>query len=317
MRSTIFSTTVSPLLRRVLAVSVLGLGLAGLGCAGNTADPSEAAAAAPVAAAAAAPAAARSVQSVRAAGPGGFFLHAVDSVELRPDQTQTVANLRATLAAQTAPVQAARAALGAEVAQQVRSGTLDSSRTQPLADKLAAAFAATRPAVQQAVQQLHDTLDATQRQALVDALAAKREARGDHAARRAKMHAHMDKIAAELNLTEEQRTAIHDQMRAAFQEHKGSMRAEHGQMKGRMEAISAAFASDTFDAAALGVGEHGGAGAGHFQGRHAAFLAAAVPVLTPAQRNILATKIQDRMQAAVPAPVDAEEATEAAATVEE
>ena len=303
MRSTIFSTTVSPLFHRVLAVSALGLCLVGVTACGSTVDPSETAAA-PAAAA-------QAVPSVRAAGPGGALLTAVDAVSVRADQKVVVDNLRATLTVQPAPVRAARAALGAEIAQQVRSGVIDHTRTQSLVDQLTAAIAANGPAVQQAVQQLHDTLDASQRQALVAAL----PARGDHAAhgaRRAEMKGHMDKIAAELNLTDEQRTAIHDQMRAAFAAHKDSMRGDHGQMKGRMEAIATAFTSDTFDAKALGVGEHAAAMMSHFGGMHGAFLDVAVPLLTPAQRAVLATKIQSRMAAAEPA-----EASEAVEAVEE
>jgi LTXXQ motif family protein len=314
MRSTMFSTTVSPLLRRVLAVSVLGIGVLGLtACAvGSTAEPSETAAAP-----AAAPAAAQSVQSLHAAGPGGFFLNAVNSVDLRADQTATVANLRATLAAQTAPVQAAHAALRAELAQQVRSGVLDSTRTQPLLDNVTAAITATRPAVQQAVQQLHDTLDADQRQALVDALPTRGNHEG-HVARRAQMKARMDKIATELSLTDDQRTAIHDQMRAAFEAHKDTFKGNHSQMKDRFTALTTSFTTDTFDATALGVGEHGAAMANHFGGMHGAFLAAAVPVLTATQRNILATKILSRTQAiATTAKTAAVEPSEAVDAVEE
>jgi Spy/CpxP family protein refolding chaperone len=304
MRTIISSTTVSPLLRRILAVSALGFCLAGVAGCGSTVDPSETAASAEGTPAPAA----QAVATVRTRSPGGFFLNAIDTASLRPDQKVTIDNLRASLTTQFAPVRAARAKLGAELAQQVRSGTLDHARTDALLAQVQAAAAATKPAVQLAVQQVHDTLDATQRQALVDSL----PARGDHAGHRAAMKAHMDKVAAELSLTDDQRTAIHAAMKAAFVARGETMKADHTQMKARMQAITTAFASDTFDAVALGVGEHGGAMANHFGGMHGAFLDAAVPLLTSAQRAILATKIQNRSQAAATTvePAEADEAAE-------
>ena len=112
------------------------------------------------------------------------------------------------------------------------------------------------------------------------------------------MKGHMDQLAAELSLTGDQRTAIHAQMTATFAAHADATRADHAPMKARMETLATAFASDTFDAKALGVGEHFGDAAKHFAGMHGAFLDVAVPLLTPAQRAILATKIQERTQTA-------------------
>jgi Spy/CpxP family protein refolding chaperone len=308
MRTIIFTATVSPFLR-LAVVSALSIGLAS--CVGRAPDPSESTAA-PTAAATAA---VQASQSVRTHGPAARFLNAVDTIDLRADQVRKVAAIRATLAEQTTAGRAARSALAAEIAQQVRTGVLDDTRTQPLRDQIKTAMTATRPAVQQAIQQLHDLLDASQRQALVDALPshADHADHADHGARRAQMKARMDKIAAELSLTEEQRTTIHDQMRAAFagHEHKDGMRGNHEQWKGRGDALKAAFVSETFDATALGAGDHAGRMAHRFGKMRRAFLAAAVPVLTPAQRNILASKIQNRMQANAPADVENVEVVDA------
>jgi hypothetical protein len=64
-----------------------------------------------------------------------------------------------------------------------------------------------------------------------------------------------------------------------------------------MEAIATAFKSDTFDAKALDVGAHGADGAKFLMGMHGLFLETALPVLTPAQREILASKIEQRAEA--------------------
>jgi hypothetical protein len=271
----------TPFTRSILAVAVLGLAA---GC-GSTVDPS---------ATAASPGQGTEAVQARVAGPGGFFVNQVDKLDLRADQTTTVSGIRAQLQAATAPVRTARAALGAEVAREVRAGTLDASKIQPLADQVATAHAATKPAIQAAVQQIHDTLDATQRQALVASMHAQREQFHARGAGRE----HMQRIAAELGLSDDQVATIRASMKEAFTARGEAMRAEHGQMKGRMEAIATAFQSDTFDARALDVGEHMGAGAAHFVGMRQAFLKAAVPVLTAAQREALATKIEARTQVA-------------------
>jgi hypothetical protein len=274
-------TVFSPFVRGILVACALGLGVTGCG---STTDQAEVAAAPE--------SAASSALTAQAAGPGGFFLKAVDSLTLRADQQQAVTAIRANLYAQNAPARAARAKLGAEVIRQVRAGAIDHSLLQPLADQVAAAAGATKPAFQQAVQQLHDTLDASQRAELVATLRARAtEARGN-----GEMKGHMARMKADLALTDEQSNAIHAQMHRAFAGRGEEGHADHLQMKARMETLAAAFQSDTFDAKALDVGEHGAGGAQRMMGMAGGFLDAAVPVLTPAQREVLVTKIQAHTQ---------------------
>jgi Spy/CpxP family protein refolding chaperone len=276
-------------LRRVLAVSALGMGLCGAFGCGASADPSEASAATPAVAVAPAPAA----QAEH--GPGGFVMKAVNALNLPADQQQKVDAIRANLQAQAAPVRAARAALGTELASQVRAGQIDHARLQPLADQVRAAGAAMRPAVQSAMQQIHDTLDTSQRQTLAASFRDRAE-NSTGAAHHGKWRGHWRKMAADLNLTEAQRSTIHAAMHSAFAEKRASAPAEHGQRMTRLENLADAFEADTFDATVLGAPPQAGAMAGHFA-RMGAFLDAAVPVLTPAQREILASKIQAHTQA--------------------
>ena len=290
MISTILST---PFTRSLLAFAVLGLVGMPAGC-GSTVDPS---------ATAASPGQTAQAAQARFAGPGGFFLNQVDKLDLRADQTTTVAGIRTSLQAAAAPVRTARAALGVELAKEVRAGTLDESRIQPLVEKVTAAHVATRPAMQAAVQQIHDTLDATQRQALVAAMRAK----GEQGHARGAMKGRMERIAAELGLSDDQVATIRASMKAAFVARGDTMRAEHGQMKARMETLASAFEGEAFDARALDVGEHIGAGVAHVAGIHQAFLNAAVPVLTAAQREALATKIEARTHVADAVDADEDE----------
>lgn len=177
-----------PFTRTLLAVVALGLAA---GC-GSTVDASQGAAAEGQAQAA-------KVGEARLAGPAGFFLSQAEKLDLSADQAQKVASIRSSLETANAPVREARAALGAELARQVRAGTLDASRTQPLVDKLAAAHAATRPVMQTAMQQIHDTLDATQRTALISSM---REQHQQFRAAKSERGHRMDRIAAELGLSE-------------------------------------------------------------------------------------------------------------------
>lgn len=277
------TTVFSPFVRGILVACAIGLGVAGCSTA---VDPSGNAATADTIAA--------SALSVQSPGAGGFFLHAVDSLTLRADQQQKLTAIRAQLQQQTAPVREARAKLATEVARQVRAGAIDHDVLRPLADQVAAAAGATKPAVQQAVQQIHDMLDASQRTALVTSLRAK-AAQGKN---RGEMKQHLDQVATDLALTDDQRNTIHASLRSAFAAHREAAASDHVQMKARMETLAAAFESESFDAKALDVGSHGGAQALHVMGMHGAFLDAAVPVLTPAQREVLVAKIQAHMQTA-------------------
>jgi Spy/CpxP family protein refolding chaperone len=282
--------TQSSLNNRIFAVTAVGLGLLAAAC-GSTPDATTPTAADQAAQAAPAPAA---QATQRRAGMGVPFLRAVDGLtNLSADQQQKIAGLRATLQQQAAPVVAARAKLGAEIASEVRAGKIDETRIQPLVDQVSAARAATQPARQQALNTLHDTLDASQRQALVDGMPAR--AAGWHG--KGKMKEHMEKLAAELGLTDAQRDTIRATLKAERgegAEHSHEHR-DHAEGKGRMQARAAAFVADKFDAASLDVGARPDM-AKHFSKRMTRFLEAAVPVLTADQREALASKIASRTQ---------------------
>jgi Spy/CpxP family protein refolding chaperone len=276
----------SSLFNTILAVSAVGLGLLAAAC-GSTPDTTTTAAAADKAAVA--------PQAQAAAmhpGAGVPFLRAVDTLtDLRPEQTQAINGIRASLQQQAAPVMAARAKLGAELASEVRAGKIDETRVQPLVDQISAAHTASVPAIQQAMNTLHDTLDPSQRQALVAGVQAKAgEWHG-----KGRMKERMQKMADELGLTEAQRESIKATLHAERGEHQGEGRAAHPEGREHMQALATAFVADKFDAASLNVGAHQDM-AKHFSKRMTRFLEAAVPVLTAEQRSTLASKIEARTQ---------------------
>jgi Spy/CpxP family protein refolding chaperone len=266
--------------RRALQVTAIAAALLGAAACSNKVDPTETTAAPDKAA------------QPQTGGPMGALLDAAATLNLRADQRATVDAARARLQDATAPVREARAKLAAEVAQEVRAGQIDKAKIEPLADQVTAAVAATKPVVQDTVQKLHDTLDASQRTALVASMRERASQRGH-----GEMRDHMQQVAEELGLTDAQRASIREQVKQAFAARSETARAERGQMKTRMETLATAFQGEAFDAKALDVGVHGAEGAKRLMGFHGVFLDAAVPVLTPAQREILATKIQQRAQA--------------------
>jgi Spy/CpxP family protein refolding chaperone len=268
--------------RRALLVTVMGAAFVGAAACNSKVDPTEATATPDKAA-----------QPQHAGGHMGAILDAVSALSLRADQQATVDAARGRLQAATAPVREARAKLAAEIAQEVRLGQIDKAKIQPLSDQVAAAVDATKPVVQETVQKLHDTLDASQRTALVASLRERAAQRMGHG----EMRDHMQQMAEELGLTDAQRASIREQVKQTFAARAEAARAERGQMKTRMETLAAAFEGEAFDAKALDVGVHGADGAKRMMGFHGVFLDAALPVLTPAQREILATKIQQKAQA--------------------
>ncbi len=216
------------------------------------------------------------------------------SVAVRADQKTKLAAVRSTLDASLAPIRAAHAELDEALAKSLEAGAVDTAAIDAAQAKLEAAEKAAVPAIQQAANDLHATLDATQRAALVDAMRAQfhdkmKDHKGGH-------REHLEKIANELGLTDAQRDAIKSAMHAKFGEmHKDGDHEKWGEMRTRMQAQVDAFKSDTYDAKALGVGEHPMMGGkGPFAARGRALVEVSIPVLTPAQRTQLAAKLRER-----------------------
>lgn len=228
--------------------------------------------------------------------PGAVLASALGHVALRADQQSSVDKVKADLDGQAAPVREAKAKLGAALADQVRAGKVDRAALGPLVDGLVDAVTQTKPAFQQALNDLHGTLDAKQRVALVDAVKDEmKEMRGNggHDG-----HARFEKMAKDLALTEAQIDTIKAQVKTEIAGNFAAHRGERGAMKAKMEKVGEAFASDSFDAKALDVGDGGATFARRRSEMIEAVIEAAVPVLTPAQRGLLADQIKARSQGA-------------------
>ena len=185
-------------------------------------------------------------------------------------------------------------AMLADVAAGVRAGRLDEVRLLAKLDAASPRVDRTA-ALAQALDTLHATLTADQRRALVDQIAKHMEEHAqEHGARHGGPDAMLEHLLGGIELTGDQRASIDAIVANASKESdqslsSASMEAVHKDLAARLQS----FASDRFDAA----GFAGAMAASpldlhtHVQ-RALHVLGQILPVLTPAQREALATRIE-------------------------
>ncbi len=252
------------------------LGALSLACGGSVAD-------------------AASVQSAASTAPVGASTHgpvkvvgaALGTVALRPDQRTELEQLAAAAEARHETMRGARQDLMGAIAAQVEAGKIDRAMLQPKMDATAKAFEAVRPGDAAALERMHTILDTSQREKFVDALEAQfKSKRGEHNPRSA-----MQAWATELKLTDAQRDQIKALLKAEF--HKGSdgHHGDHGDHAkgGHGGKVLEAFKSDHFVASEV---MPDGAKAQQASARFLGMAEAIVPLLTPEQRTIAATKLR-------------------------
>ena len=262
---------------------VLGLAVAGCSGAvapeggGTVATANEAATKAPVAQA--------------AHGPVKLLGDALGEVALTPVQRTEIERLAADAEARHAPIAAARQAVVETLAAQIEKGQIDRAALQAKMDAVAAAWEAARPADRAALERLHYLLDSDQRSALVDALEARIHGHMHDGAR--SPHGRMEEWATALELTDDQRSQIHDAVVAQFkaQWHSGNAARFHEGMEKGKHALES-FKEDRFVldevAPPADAQEHARAMGGAMIG----IVEAVVPLLTPRQRTLAAQKLR-------------------------
>jgi Spy/CpxP family protein refolding chaperone len=277
--------------RRLAAASVLGLvALGAAGCNARSGEPVQASAET----AAAEPAAA-----VRSTSLRGAISSSLAEIQVRPEQQAAVDRLRASLGTKPAAVRAAHEKLGNALTDAVLAGKVDAARMAPLIDGLAAAVDAAKPIFQAEANELHATLDAAQRTALIQATRAHFKGMWHHAEKRGEdsMIGPVGEIARKLALTDDQIETIRAAAKSAMGESFHAKREERQQMRAHLDAIGEAFESETFDAKALDVGADGAEMARERVERVVTLVGIALPVLTADQRAKLAEHIQDHVAA--------------------
>jgi Spy/CpxP family protein refolding chaperone len=217
-------------------------------------------------------------------------------IDLTDDQRASVEKIKTDLAAKLGPVRAAGTDLANALADGVAAGKVDRAKADKAIEKLATAAKGVHDAVADAMNQLHNTLNAQQRATLVDKLSAHwekwKEAQGqDEQDQTQNRNGHLLALVRDLGLSQDQaqkiKTSFKAMMKASPQE------TAHKEVQDHLKAFGTAFKADTFDAKKLTTATPAN---GHIARwgatRMARFLEAAAPVLTPDQRTKLADQIR-------------------------
>ncbi len=253
-----------------------------------------------------------------AKGPAKWMAEAFADVPLHADQRAEIEQMFTDAMVRHEPVKKARADLALAVAAQVDAGAIDKTALQPKIDAVGTEMSKVQDADIAAVERLHAILDATQRTALVDAVEVKFLGRAaarvgvaqlgpqhidsDHAGPPSRGGT-MKQWADDLKLTDEQRAQITEKMHTQFAalavpaEHDGPGghgERHFGEMKEHLEKLKAAFESEHFVVTELMPKKDMNERAQKWSGHIIDMVSAALPVLTPEQRILAATKIRER-----------------------
>jgi Spy/CpxP family protein refolding chaperone len=287
-----------------VSLSVLAVGsLAMTGCGGSVEQPQTQASAvtkAPIA--------------PQTHGVVKVFGDALGEVALRPDQRTELEKLAVAAEQRHLAMADGKKDLMLAVADQLEKGSIDRAALQPKIDRIIADLEKGRPEDTASLARMHAILDSEQRNAFADALEAKFKGKhggwkhggGDkgkdgpkgEAGERAGgadqggaggMHGLMQ-LAADLRLTDDQKSQIKDALKAGHEGH--SFREMHERMSEGKKVLES-FRSDTFDAnvatpAPEKLRERAAIGTSRALGVAEKIL----PILTPDQRKIAAEKLR-------------------------
>jgi Spy/CpxP family protein refolding chaperone len=186
------------------------------------------------------------------------------------------------------PVRQADAQLLTALAQQVEQAAINRAALTPSVTARENAALAARTVDLDTVQKLHDLLTPAQRGQLVDGIEAHFQG---HAGKGERGHGdRLGMIAKKLGLTDQQKAQIAANFRAERQAEGDS--GQHPDFRGAGRAWLEAFRGDTFNASASA--PNGTQMMERRANKMEDLLAAAVPVLTPAQRAELASHLRAR-----------------------
>jgi Spy/CpxP family protein refolding chaperone len=229
---------------------------------------------------------------------GGLMGEALRLDSLTPSQKTAIEGLVSARRSAEVPVRQADAVVLTQLAQQVDQAAIDPSALAPAVQARDSAAAAARAVDKDTLQRLHDTLTPAQRAQIVDDIEARfaqrapggrhhKDAGAPGAEEGKGHHGPLGHLAKRLGLTPDQEQQIAARLQAERQAAGGAH--PQGDRKGEGKAWLESFRGDAFTAAgpAEGMGARGGE---HLE----RLLAAAVPVLTPAQRAQLSSDLRAR-----------------------
>ena len=131
-------------------------------------------------------------------------------------------------------------------------GKLDAEKAEEQKALLASVIVEAKASFADAINGVHDTLDSSQRFALVQAL---KEQHEGHAREGGPKHG-LAKLAYAVGLTEAQQTAIADSLQQGLDELVPQRKARREAWETKMKAMGEAFVTDDFDAADFDMADH-------------------------------------------------------------
>ncbi len=235
-------------------------------------------------------------------GGGSFLVYEAlhEDIGLSPQQRSTISAL-AVKSSETPPP-AADTAKRAALAKEIRVGKIDPATVRADQQAMLAAMKQHQGAAATNVSQLHDALTKDQRAKLVGAIEAKQAQRAEgEGEERPGMSGPMGHLLEGIDLTQAQKDQIDAKLTAQRNRESDAMKAQHEAMKKEMTAKLETFKADNFDANAFVAPSSNAQQAIQTHAtQFANELQTVVSVLTPAQREKLAQKIEQGPPAAKP-----------------
>lgn len=232
----------------------------------------------------------------RRSGIAGMVFHATHDLTLSEAQKAAIDGLEAPLRGADDATKAASRALQSSIVAGIRAGKMDEAKTRTA---FAALDAAQKDRVDRqaaALNGLHALLDTMQRAELAQAVRARLAAHslrapdapddepGDWTRRR------LDRMTDELGLDDAQRKRVGDLLAKSNLANLTSLKAEKEEASARAEAVVRAFSRDDgFDATKLDLRPGTGKSAHDYVEREVGFITRLIGVLTPAQREQMAS----------------------------
>jgi Spy/CpxP family protein refolding chaperone len=271
------------MLRHSLVALTLVLAVPALGCAGTVSSEPPASAET---------ATSRAPVAVNAHGPVKLFGTALGDVPLTASQRTAIEGLATAAEARHADARTAGQDLMTTLATQIEAGQIDRNALQPKLDAMVAAMQKAQPLDRAAFEQLHALLTPDQRAAFVDAVTSHVSDLKDKMGERHGMH----QWAADLNLTDDQKSQIKDAMMARFKADGHDMKDEWKGAKHQGKAVMEAFKGDRFVFDEVAPPKDVAAMVNRTSGHLLGVAEVALPLLTPAQRTLAAQKVREHAQ---------------------
>lgn len=229
-------------------------------------------------------------------GPGYRLFREIDKLDLRAEQRASIREVEENLAADLSTHKETIRQVAETLARGVESGKLDEESAKLDESALLATVDDMRGAFTQAMNDVHDALDQEQREELVVTLRQKRwhahEQRGDEA--EGQRRERLDKVMAELALTEEQKKVLHDEMQAHADRAFPDRKARREAWEQKMQALGDAFMGDDFDAADFDLWEGSEDAIASFTTTANQAVSVSGRVLDKSQRFVLASLLRQR-----------------------